>query len=96
MSCGRQTWTPPTTSVSAAKPLKSTTTVWSTRSPVSSSTVFWVQAGLPASVWPTEKAALNMVSVRVSVQLPSGSLHGGMVTRVSRGMDTAMACRWSA
>lgn len=91
MSCGTQTSTPPTTSVSAEKPLKSTTTVWSTRRPVSFSTVFWVHAGLPSAVLPTVYASLNMAWCLVSVQLPSGSLHGGMVSRVSRGMDTATA-----
>lgn len=96
MGCGRHTFTPPTTSVRAAKPLKSTTTVWSTRRPVSFSTVFCVQAGFPPAVSPVEYAALNIVSGRVLVQLPSGSLQGGIVTRVSRGTDTATALRWSA
>lgn len=76
-SCGRHTFTPPTTRVSAAKPLKSMTTVWSTRRPVSFSTVFWVQAGLPLAVCPTEYASLNIVFGRVLVHFPSGSLHGG-------------------
>ena len=45
----------------AAKPAKSTTMVWSTRRPVSCSTVFWVHAGLPLAVSPIEKAELNGV-----------------------------------
>ncbi len=59
-SLGTQASTPPTASAIAAAPLKSTTTVWSIRSPVSFSTVFWVQAGLPLGYSPTVKAELNI------------------------------------
>lgn len=93
MSCGRQTGTPPTADVRAAKPEKSTTMVWSTRRPVSCSTVFWVQAGFPSAVSPTENAPLNMTWCWGAVQSPPGVLHAGMSTRESRGMDTATACR---
>ncbi len=89
---GTHTSTPPTASVTEAKPLKSTTRVWSTRRPVSSSTVFCVQAGLPALNSPTVKAELNIWLVRAVVHRPSASRHGGMVTRVSRGIDTPTAC----
>ncbi len=95
-SLGTQTSTPLMASVIAATPRKSTTTVWSIRRPVSDSTVFWVQAGLPWGNWPTVKASLNICPVRGVVHWPLGSLQDGMVTRVSRGIETPTACRWSA
>ncbi|GAA4997752.1 hypothetical protein GCM10025734_30480 [Kitasatospora paranensis] len=70
--------------------------VWSTRSPVSASTVFWVQAGLPCGYSPTVKAELNIWLVRAFVHEPLGSLQAGTVTRVSRGMETPTACFPSA
>ncbi len=98
MTLGRQTSTPPTALVIAAKPEKSTTRVWSTRIPVSFSTVFWVQAALPSDASPCENAALNRMSLPFCslVHLPLGSLQGGMVTRVLRGIETPMAFLWSA
>ena len=81
--------------VIAAKPLKSTTMVWSTRMPVTFSTVFWVQAGLPPSLPPTEKAALNR-SLPPLVHLPLGSLQDGIGTIVLRGIEMPTACLWSA
>ncbi len=88
--------TPLTAEVIAAKPAKLTTMVWSIRMPVSFSTVFWVQAGLPSLVSPTEKAELIRTLVCSLVHFPSGSLHGGMVTRESRGSEIPTACLWSA
>ncbi len=70
--------------------------VWSIRMPVIFSTVFWVQAGLPWSVSPTEKAALNFVAGCSLVHFPFGSLHEGIVTSESRGMEMPTACLWSA
>ncbi len=95
-SLGTQTSTPLIASVIAATPRKSTTTVWSIRRPVSASTVFCVQAGLPCGKSPTVKAELNICSVRGVLHRPSASLQAGTVTRVSRGIDTPTACRWSA
>ncbi|SCD94808.1 hypothetical protein GA0115246_108332 [Streptomyces sp. SolWspMP-sol7th] len=63
---------------------------------MSFSTVFCVQAGLPFSVWPTVNAALNIVFGCGSLQLPSGRRQRGISTSVSRGTETATACRWSA
>ncbi len=95
-SLGTQTSTPLMASVIAATPLKSTTMVWSIRSPVSASTVFWVQAGFPLGESPTVKASLNIWLVRGFVQSPLGSRQDGTVTRVSRGMETPTACFRSA
>ncbi len=91
-----QTLTPPIAAVMVAKPWKLTTMVWSTRRLVSFSTVFWVQAGLPWSVFPTAKAELNMALLCSLVQLPFGSLHFGMATSASRGKEMPTACLWSA
>ncbi len=96
MSSGRQMSTPSTALVIAAKPWKSTTMVWSTRIPVSFSTVFWVQAGLPSSVPPTEKAALNSSLFDPLLHLPLGSLQDGMATIALRGIEMPTACLWSA
>ncbi len=96
MALGRQTSTPPTALVIAAKPSKLTTMVWSTRRPVRASTVFWVQAGLPCSLLPTENALLNITLVCGLVQFLFGSMHLGMLTSASRGNETPTACLWSA
>ncbi len=79
-----------------AKPLKSTTRVWSTRMPVSFSTVFWAQAGLPSSLPPVEKAALKRSVLPPLVHLPLGSLQDGSWTIALRGIEMPTACLWSA
>ncbi len=96
MAFGRQMSTPFTAAVIAAKPSKLTSMVWSTRMPVRLSTVFWVQAGLPSSELPTEKAELNICPGCSLVHFPFGSLQAGMVTRASRGTEMPTACWWSA
>lgn len=64
--------TPPTASVSDLKPCQSMTAKWSTRAPVSCSTV-WMRSGGP----PQENAALIF-----ACPCP------GMGTQLSRGIDT--------
>ena len=81
MSSGMHTSTPPMASTMSSKPAKSTTTKWSTRTPVICSNCWIVHAGPP-----TENASFHITSVPPGIVSPSLVLHSGRVTRESRGM----------
>lgn len=80
------TVTPPIASTSPLNPEKSISMKWSMRMPDIVSTVLTTQAG-PAS----EYTELNITRFADGSVVPSFLAHSGRVTRVSRGMLTAVA-----